>query len=63
MDYITVGLKSGDGGKTACASVELVLVPNVVYFEIYSESFNPRTLAEGNGFDANFQYDTNMFKG
>eukprot|EP00340_Litonotus_pictus_P004922 CAMPEP_0170515148 /NCGR_PEP_ID=MMETSP0209-20121228/1616_1 /TAXON_ID=665100 ORGANISM="Litonotus pictus, Strain P1" /NCGR_SAMPLE_ID=MMETSP0209 /ASSEMBLY_ACC=CAM_ASM_000301 /LENGTH=2534 /DNA_ID=CAMNT_0010799499 /DNA_START=276 /DNA_END=7877 /DNA_ORIENTATION=- len=63
IDYTTQNLKSGGGAITACGRVELVLLPSVIYFEVYSESFTPRTIPEGKGFDGSFIYNENMFKG
>lgn len=63
MSYITSSLKSGEGTKTICAAVELIIKPNVNYYSIYSNNFISRTIGEGKGFDANLIYSANSFIG
>lgn len=63
ISYTTKRLKNGNAVLSTCASVTLVLLANVNYFKIYSTSFTPRTIAEGQGFNGDFSYSTNMFKG
>ena len=63
IDYTTKDIKLGEGSKTACGVVEILIQPYVLYFEIYSQSITPRTITEGQGFNGEFIYNENMVKG